>query len=145
MKCPNDGTELAAAKSHGVDVEACPSCKGMWLNAQEFVQLEDEAFDLGDDEKGTLVFAVEPSMRTCPECSQALQGFLYRLYDLPLEFCPQGHGYWLDGGEDDRVLALMREEESHLKRSARAEDRWGRHLKHLRSGDFFEKLRNLLR
>ena len=92
-----------------------------------------------------LVFAAEPSMRTCPQCSQPLQGFQYRLYDLPLEFCTQGHGYWLDAGEDERVLALMREEESHLKRSVRAEDSWGRHLKHMRSGDFFEKLRNLLR
>jgi Zn-finger nucleic acid-binding protein len=145
MKCPNCGNELAAAKSHGVDVEACPSCKGLWLSAQEFVQLEDEAFDLGDDEKGTLVFAAEPSTRACPECSQPLQGFQYRLYDLPLEFCAQGHGYWLDAGEDDRVLALMREEESHVKRSTRAETQWAGHLRHLRSGDFFEKLRNLLR
>jgi Zn-finger nucleic acid-binding protein len=145
MNCPNCGTELVAAKRHGVDVEACPSCKGLWLGAQEFVQLEDEAFDLGDDEKGTLVFAAEPSTRMCPECSQPLQGFQYRLYDLPLELCTQGHGYWLDAGEDDRVLALMREEENRLKRSEKAEDRWGRHLKHLRSGDFFEKLRNLLR
>ena len=145
MKCPNCETELKTAVRHGIAVDACPSCKGMWLNAQELDRLEDAAFDLGDEEKGTLVFAAEPSPRLCPECSQPLQGFQYRLYDLPLEFCGQGHGFYLDAGEDDRVLALMREEERRLKRSDKAEDRWGRHLKHLRSGAFFEKLRNLLR
>lgn len=145
MKCPNCQTELQTAVRHGIGVDACPSCKGMWLNQQELDALEDEAFDLGDREKGTLVFATEASDRTCPVCAKPLQGFMYRLYDLPLEFCAQGHGYWLDAGEDDRVVALMRQEESHVKRSVRAEDSWGRHLKHLRSGAFFEKLRNLMR
>ena len=145
MKCPDDGTELATTTHHGVAVEACPACKGMWLGPKELDALEDEAFDLGDHEKGTLIFAVEPSTRACPECGAALQGFQYRLYDLPLEFCPAGHGYWLDAGEDDRVLTLMREEERRLKRSEQAETRWAAHLRHLRSGDFFEKLRDLLR
>jgi Zn-finger nucleic acid-binding protein len=144
MNCPNCGTALAPAKRHGIEVESCPSCKGMWLDAEEFDQLEDEAFDLGDQEKGTLVFAAEPSDRACPECSQPLLGFQYRLYDLPLEFCPQGHGYFLDAGEDDRVLKLMRDEEARLKRSGRAESDWAAHLKHLRSGSFIEKLKSLL-
>lgn len=144
MNCPNCGTALEPAKRHGVEVEVCPSCRGLWLDARELDQLEDEAFDLGDTEKGTLVFAREPSTRLCPQCGGVLQGFQYRLYDLPLEFCEQGHGYFLDAGEDDRVLALMREEEKRLKRSDKAETRWAAHLKHLRSGAFFEKLKNLL-
>jgi len=69
---------------------------------------------------------------------------MYRLYDLPLEYCEQGHGYFLDAGEDDRVLNLMRQEEKRLKRSERAETLWAAHLKHLRSGAFLEKLKNLL-
>ena len=144
MNCPNCGTALQPAKRHGIDVDACPSCKGLWLDAQELDQLEDEAFDLGDTEKGTLDFAHEPSTRLCPKCGSVLQGFMYRLYDLPLEFCEQGHGYFLDAGEDDRVLTLMHEEEKRLKRSGQAEKRWAAHLKHLRSGAFFEKLKNLL-
>lgn len=145
MKCPSCETELKTATRHGIGVDACPSCKGMWLSAQELGRLEDAAFDLGDEEKGTLVFAAEPSPRLCPECRQTLQGFQYRLYDLPLEYCQQGHGFFLDAGEDDRVLALMHEEENRLKRSERAEHRWAAHLKHLRSGEFIERLRGLLR
>jgi hypothetical protein len=144
MKCPNCQSELQTAVRHGIGVDVCPSCKGMWLNQQELDALEDEAFDLGDREKGTLVFATEASDRACPVCAKPLQGFMYRLYDLPLEFCVEGHGYFLDAGEDDRVLTLMRNEEKRLKRSERAEDRWASHLKHLRSGHFFDRLRGLL-
>jgi hypothetical protein len=144
MKCPDCGTELAPTRRHGVEVDACPACHGLWLNAQELDQLEDAAFDLGDAEKGTLVFAAEPSTRSCPQCGEPLQGFQYRLYDLPLEFCAQGHGYFLDAGEDERVVALMREEERRLKRAERAEDRWAGQLRRLRAPGFFEKLRGLL-
>ena len=132
---------MAPAKHHGIDVEACPSCNGIWLDAQELDQLEDEAFDLDDDEKGTLVFEREPSTRLCPQCGGVLQGFMYRLYDLPLEFCPEGHGYYLDAGEDDRVLTLMRQEEDRVKHAHRAEVRWAKHLSRMRTQGFLDKLR----
>ena len=66
---------------------------------------------------------------------------MYRLYDLPLEFCEQGHGYFLDAGEDERVLNLMRDEEKRVKRSERAESRWAKHLSRMRTQGFFDKLR----
>ena len=145
MKCPNCGAELAAATRNGISVEACPSCQGLWLTPQELNALEDETFRLGDDEKGTLVFSSEPTARKCPVCGGALRTFEYRLYDLDLDYCEAGHGFWLDAGEDQRVLDLMREEQSRLKRSGRAEDWWAAHLRHLRSGDILERMRRLLR
>lgn len=145
MKCPNCGAELRAAKRDGLDVEVCPSCQGLWLTAQELSALEDETFRLGDDEKGTLVFRSETTTRKCPVCSGSLRTFSYRLYDLALDYCEAGHGFFLDAGEDKRVLDLMREEQARLKRSGRAEDWWTAHLRHLRSGDIFERVRELLR
>ena len=122
MKYPNCGYELTPAKRDGLEVEACPSCNGIWMTQQELAQLEDEAFDLG--KKGTLVFNPEPSSRSCPECGTGLKRFQYRDYDLELEFCDAGHGYWLDAGEDKRVLELMRKEERALERKFSAEDSW---------------------
>lgn len=55
MKCSNCNADLVHTKRSHVDVEYCPSCKGMWLSCQELEQLEDEVFDFGDDEKGTLM------------------------------------------------------------------------------------------
>ncbi|HEY5413070.1 MAG TPA: zf-TFIIB domain-containing protein [Caulobacteraceae bacterium] len=142
MKCPNCASELAAAKRDGIEVEACPSCNGMWLSQQELNQLEDDAYDLG--KKGTLVFDPEPSSRRCTVCDQALKRFHYRDYDLELEFCEAGHGYWLDAGEDKRVLELMRKEEANLKRAFGAEESWSSHLRHWRSPGFLDRLKGLL-
>jgi Zn-finger nucleic acid-binding protein len=113
----------------------------MWLSAQELGELENETFDLG--KKGSLVFNPEPSSRRCPACEEPLQKFNYRDYDLELELCGAGHGYWLDEGEDKRVLQLMRQEETALQRKYSAEDRWAAHLRHWRRPSFMDRLRNL--
>lgn len=145
MKCPKDGAELAPKKRHGVAAAECPTCRGLWISPGDFDKLEDEAFDLGDHAKGTLVFGVEPTDHPCPECGAALRAFRYRLFDLELELCENQHGYWLDAGEDDRVLELMRRQEAKVERSALAEDRWTSLLNHMRSGSFLERMRDLFR
>jgi Zn-finger nucleic acid-binding protein len=35
MKCPKDGYDLASSEFHGVQIETCPHCGGMWLDAGE--------------------------------------------------------------------------------------------------------------
>ena len=143
MKCPNCSAELVIAKRDGMDVESCASCKGMWLSRQELDQLENKVFDLGDQWKGSLVFHPEPSTHQCPQCGKTLGKFQYRDYDLPMEFCEDGHGFWLDDGEDKRVLELMKKEEAALERKYAAEDKWAAHLNHWRSPSFIDKIRGL--
>jgi Zn-finger nucleic acid-binding protein len=145
VKCPIDGSELERTTAHDVPAALCGTCHGLWIERDDFAKLEDEAFDLGDQEKGTMVFESEATDHPCPECGVALRSFQYRMYDLELELCPVGHGYWLTAGEDDRVLELMLLEENDLKRSEKAEGRWKRLLGRLRSGSFLERVRGVLR
>jgi Zn-finger nucleic acid-binding protein len=35
MKCPKDGYDLASSEYHGVQIETCSHCGGMWLDAGE--------------------------------------------------------------------------------------------------------------
>ena len=35
MKCPKDGYDLSSSVFHGVQIETCPHCGGMWLDAGE--------------------------------------------------------------------------------------------------------------
>jgi hypothetical protein len=39
MKCPKDGHDLATSTHHGVTIEVCSHCGGMWLDAGELQQL----------------------------------------------------------------------------------------------------------
>jgi len=142
MNCPNCNAALVQKKRDGIEMEVCPSCEGMWLSSQELAQLEDEVFDFGDDEKGSLMLGSTPTTRKCPQCGQPMKSFQYRLYDLEMDFCEAQHGYWLEPDEDKRVLALMKEEEHNLGRKVLAEDRFAAHLRYLRSGSFSDRLRD---
>ena len=143
MKCQGCDVELLRSKRDGIDMELCPSCKGMWLTCQELAQLEDEVFDFGDDEKGSLMLGSTPTTRKCPQCGKLMRTFEYRFYDLQIDFCEDLHGYWLDSDEDKRVLELMKKEEKNLGRKVLAEDRFAAHLRYLRSGSFLDRLRDL--
>jgi len=143
LKCPKCNSDLMPTIRHKIEVNYCQSCKGMWLEHQELEQLEDEVFDFGEHAKGTLVFSSTPTTDKCPECSALLKRFRYRLYDLEMEFCENQHGYWLDDDEDTRVLELMKKEEADLQRKLLTEDKWATTLKHMRSGSFLSKVREL--
>jgi Zn-finger nucleic acid-binding protein len=41
-KCPNDGYDLASSLYHGVQIEICPHCGGMWLDAGEVEAVSHE-------------------------------------------------------------------------------------------------------
>ena len=35
MNCPVDGTQLAMSEREGVEIDDCPSCRGIWLDRGE--------------------------------------------------------------------------------------------------------------
>ena len=35
MQCPNDGTTLQMTERQGVEIDYCPSCRGIWLDRGE--------------------------------------------------------------------------------------------------------------
>ena len=35
MNCPIDGTQLVMADRNGVEIDYCPSCRGVWLDRGE--------------------------------------------------------------------------------------------------------------
>jgi Zn-finger nucleic acid-binding protein len=141
MKCPKCNIEMVSTTRYGLPMNYCPSCKGMWIEYKELEELEDEVFDFDDHDKGTLVFSSTPTTSKCPECGTPLRRFRYRLDDLELEFCENKHGYWLDAGEDTRILDLMQKKEADLQKKLEAEKKWGLRLNGMRSNSFFEKIR----
>jgi uncharacterized protein len=52
LLCPNDGTALRRLERSGVHVDACPSCRGVWLDRGELDKIvERERADLDDFEQ----------------------------------------------------------------------------------------------
>lgn len=142
MNCPRCNIGLQKQNDRGVEVEACPKCQGMWLTPSELDELENEAFN-NEANKGSLYLATEESDIKCPVCSSTLREFDYRFFDLQLDCCPD-HGFWLDKDEDNKILELMRGEESRIERKFGTEDSWAKYINHLRSPGFFSKVKALI-
>ena len=143
MKCPNCSQELAIADYKGIEVNQCPNCGGRWFDAQEVDQLEDEFMD-ADDQKNTMITNVRPSERNCPKCGNKLKKFNYRWENLELEFCEKGDGFWLDEGEETRIIQIIKQNADETERSSKAESIWTNHLKRLQSPSIIGKIQDML-
>jgi len=125
-------------------VDRCSSCNGIWLDYEEIDQLEDTVFD-EDDIKGSMMFRSYLGDMLCPKCSVSMQMFHYRAFDVELDFCPDGHGFWLDSGEEKKVLDIMKKRGEDLKRIKKAESEWYRTLRKMKSKSFGERMKDLFR
>lgn len=130
MNCPKCKTELTKKYYKGmIEVDSCPACRGMWLDFNELDKLEDVVFD-DDARKGSLAHFQSKTNYPCPQCGAALDEFQYRLCDLRLDTCAKNeHGFWLDAGEDERVITLMRRRAADIECKLDAESAWRRTLK----------------
>ncbi len=69
MKCPKDGFDLASSNVHGVQIETCPHCGGMWLDAGELEAVAHE--DRPNVFTRVLSDALATFIRRSPRASQA--------------------------------------------------------------------------
>lgn len=134
MNCPKCETELVQKFYKGmIEIDSCPNCRGMWLDTNELDKLEDVVFD-DDEHKGSLIHFQKKTDFHCPHCASPLTEFQYRLYDLNLDYCSENaHGFWLDAGEDERVMNIMQKRADEIKRKINAETEWNWMLKNMHS------------
>lgn len=144
MDCPKCQTLLMAERYQGVEVDKCPDCNGMWLDHPELDELEDTVYS-DDRLKGLMEYAHRESDIACPVCGEGMTTFNYRAYKLPIDYCALEHGFWLDSGEEDRVLELMRQRIKDIDRSGSAEVDWAHFLARAGTKSFFDRLKGLFR
>lgn len=137
MYCPRCQSVLTKKYYKGMmEVDYCPRCRGMWLDFNELDRLEDVVFDQ-DHFKGSLIHREAPVENRCPVCETPMLEFQYRLYHLKLDACSHKHGFWLDAGEDEHVLEVMRKRKGEIHRKREAEAEWKKVLKGLH--EFFRQ------
>jgi Zn-finger nucleic acid-binding protein len=97
-----------------------------------------------DQRTGTVEFATRSSDIACPVCGQPMRAFNYRAYNLELDACSEGHGFWLDEGESARVREVMRERVGGLRRAGSAQRSWQR-AKGRGGGGVVDQIKGLFR
>ncbi|TDI34332.1 MAG: hypothetical protein E2P00_06115 [Acidobacteria bacterium] len=106
--CPVCGEPMLSFQWEAVEIDRCPHCFGVWLDAGELETI------LGTTGMATgplsAALAVAPdgirSRRRCPRCPRRLREIrLATTPEIVLDRCRQGHGLWFDQGE---VAQLVR-------------------------------------
>ena len=125
MNCPLGHGELHREAHSEVTVDVCAQCGGEWLDHDELAAFEAAAVSDRSVLAGMVEYQPHPGERRCPICDKPMYEFDYRANPLEIDACPDGHGYWLDGGEETRVRDLILQRARDLHRAASAEDSFG--------------------
>ena len=103
MRCPVCKKEvLIALEYESVEIDYCPECKGIWLDAGEIELL------FGDADAATAFLTIgKPAVvpqgekrRRCPECNKKMtKESTESEHPVTFDHCPNGDGLWFDAGE----------------------------------------------
>jgi len=101
--------ELAAeVKGEGAgvfEVDTCPSCGGIWLDAEELARMDDNLFvDVETIEYRAAKDSASDAALTCPRCSVRMDKVHPAEFEaVVVDNCPTCKGFWLDAGELDKL------------------------------------------
>ena len=143
MKCPHCNIKLEITQYEGIEVERCAKCEGMWFEAQEVDQLEDTVFNQ-DEFKNTMITNVRDGDIKCPKCEQKMKKFDYRWEDLKLDYCTNSDGFWLDKGEEMRIIEIVSQDLKDTERKFKIENQWKNTLRGLQSPSTISQIKSLI-
>lgn len=102
MNCAVCKKPLIVVERDGLELDFCPSCRGLWFDAGEIALLAGKLGrtpTFGDET--AFVRAQSPEkLRPCPRCDEPMDKVSAGgVPDVLLDRCPRAHGLWFDHGE----------------------------------------------
>jgi len=107
--CPVCDTEMAVLELHGIEIDYCFSCGGIWLDAGELEYL------MGDSEKSAEILksfqdvtnSSKEKKRPCPICGKAMKKVSVSTSEseIIIDKCPKEHGIWFDKDELYKIVS----------------------------------------
>ena len=99
MKCPGCGQVPIVVEFEQVEIDYCPACRGLWLDAGELAVLLGRPDPLRPED----LAGARPGPRRCPRCDRALVVQPSPGAAVEVDLCPALHGLWLDPGELEAI------------------------------------------
>ncbi|MDB5104216.1 MAG: hypothetical protein JWP91_1905 [Fibrobacteres bacterium] len=102
MDCPKCDSVMENVTYHGVTVDRCTQCKGIWFPGIEHKELKQikgsEVIDIGSEELGKEYDDLKDVH--CPECDAVMERVADKFQPhIHFEVCLHGHGVFFDAGE----------------------------------------------
>ena len=115
MNCPRCNAVLAEIIVDGIELEACPACKGAWFDNDELRQAKDLSnpdaqwmdFDIWQQEDR---LTASPNDIKCPRCERVLCSLAYDDTDVKIDVCAACRGVWLDADELVHIVSALDQE-----------------------------------
>ncbi|SMF22686.1 zf-TFIIB domain-containing protein [Pseudobacteriovorax antillogorgiicola] len=111
--CPRDGSPLKAHHYEGEEIDLCQTCGGTWLEPDELkkiIEKKDIEFSPSDyseikaDENQETTRAIDLGRLVCVVCTRNLKQLNFSYSSgIIVDYCPEGHGIWLDHHELERI------------------------------------------
>lgn len=116
MQCPGCQQAMLILEYKEIELDHCPACGGVWLDAGELGLLLN---GVPEPPAGLALAGTRPGERRCPRCPRKMSVGRFPNSAVEVDSCPALHGLWLDRGE---LAALAREQ------AGKADDVVVRHL-----------------
>ena len=108
MICPVCNESMIVLELNEIEIDYCPSCKGIWLDGGELeLLIEDE----NERKRIMSSFKLEPNSvekkYKCPICKKKMDKvYVGEHQEVLIDKCPANDGLWFDKGELKRVIEL---------------------------------------
>ncbi len=107
MDCPVCREPLVVAEREGIELDACPWCRGLWFDAGELALLAEKLGRTLSTDAGAPAAPGAEKPRTCPRCDRPMEKVaLGTSPRVLLDRCPD-HGLWFDHGELGTLMGQM--------------------------------------
>lgn len=115
MNCPRDNSVLETHSLETVQVDECPTCRGIWFDDGELRKAQTAADpDLGwmdvDLWKDQDRYSLALSDYSCPRDGQPMVCITYGDTGVSVDHCLKCSGIWLDGGKFQDILAALEQD-----------------------------------
>jgi Zn-finger nucleic acid-binding protein len=114
MECPVCKYSMVILELDKVEIDYCPSCKGIWLDHGELELLMESKIHEKLYESFNQAKNINEKKYGCPICKKKMEKVEFEKSGIILDKCKKGHGLWFDKGELKSLLTL--EDVDHSKK-----------------------------
>lgn len=114
LGCPKCVGKLEPKKIGSVEVDVCFVCGGIWFDEGELkkaIEAKSRLFSVLKDVKEVSRFEENQAAHfddkegsLCPRCDDGTKFEKRRQGSMHVDYCPKGHGVWLDTGEFENMV-----------------------------------------
>ncbi|MGC8737194.1 MAG: zf-TFIIB domain-containing protein [Candidatus Hydrogenedens sp.] len=108
MLCPNCKKQILLIMEYNqIELDFCPECLGVWLDAEELQWILGANFD---EQSLFTTSTINEVKKKCPRCrSNMHKVFLPENNQVIYDTCPNQHGFWFDRGELEILIHSLSE------------------------------------